>query len=211
MQTIRILIADDHPVVRSGLQTMLAQTEDFEVIGAVANGRQAIQHIEAHSPDVVLMDLRMPEMDGVEAVHHIREHHPETRVLVLTTYKNDRDVLAALDAGATGYLLKDTPKATLLNAIRAAARGESVLDPEVEPIAEGRSTPPADALTPREIEVLQLVAAGNTNAQVAQQLFISETTVKTHLKHIYRKLNADDRAAAVAIAVEKRLIRADPE
>ena len=211
MQTIRILIADDHPVVRSGLQTMLAQTDDFEMIGTAANGQQAIQHIETHAPDVVLMDLRMPEMDGVEAVHHIREHHPETRVLVLTTYKNDRDVLAALDAGATGYLLKDAPKATLIDAIRAAARGETVLDPEVEPIIEGRSTPPTDTLTPRETEVLQLVAAGNTNAQVAQQLFISETTVKTHLKHIYRKLNAADRAAAVAVAVEKRLIRANPE
>jgi DNA-binding NarL/FixJ family response regulator len=211
MQHIRILIADDHPVVRSGLQTMLAQTDDFEVIGTVANGQQAIRQIATHAPDVALMDLRMPEMDGVEAVHHVSKHHPETRVLVLTTYKNDRDVLAALDAGATGYLLKDAPKATLIDAIRAAARGESVIDPEVKPIIEGRNTPPADALTPREIEVLQLVAAGNTNAQVAQQLFISETTVKTHLKHIYRKLNADDRAAAVAIGVEKRLIRVNPE
>jgi DNA-binding NarL/FixJ family response regulator len=205
---ITILIADDHPVVRNGLQTMLEQTEDFEITGAVANGRQALAHIALHTPQVALMDLRMPEMDGVQAIHHVRREHPHTHVLILTTYDDETDIFAALDAGATGYLLKDAPKETLIQAIRAAAAGKSILDPNVAAKVMGRTSKPMDSLTAREIEVLQLVAAGNTNDQISERLFISTTTVKTHLKHIFRKLGVPDRAAAVAIAVEKRIISA---
>lgn len=207
---IRILIVDDHPVVRDGLRGMFAGEEDFEVVGDAANGREAVTRSQTFDPDVVLMDLRMPEVDGVAAIRALAERGSRAHVLVLTTYDTDRDVLAAIDAGATGYLLKDTPRDELFRAVRAAARGEAVLAPSVATQLVGRvRDPQPGGLTPREREILRLVADGASNQQAAQRLFISEATVKTHLLHTYEKLGVNDRAAAVAAAYDRGLLTPD--
>ncbi|HEX3961644.1 MAG TPA: response regulator transcription factor [Trebonia sp.] len=198
---IRLLIADDHPVVRDGLSGTFAADPDFEVVGEAADGSQALRLAEAVKPDVILMDLRMPGMDGVTAIAELARRGNPARVLVLTTYDTDSYVLPAIGAGATGYLLKDAPRDELLRAVRAAAAGQSVLAPSVASRLMNKvRAPEPEVLSQRELEVLELVAAGNTNRDAAARLFISEATVKTHLLHIYAKLGVADRAAAVAVA-----------
>ncbi|MDF3291772.1 response regulator [Streptomyces silvisoli] len=205
---VRLLIADDHPVVRDGLRGMFAGDPGFEVVAEAGDGAEAVALAERLGPDVVLMDLRMPRLDGVSAIRAMAERRLPARVLVLTTYDTDSDVLPAVKAGATGYLLKDTARDELVRAVRAAARGESVLSPAVASRVLGQvRTPEREPLSPREIEVLGLVAAGSTNRESAARLFISEATVKTHLLHIYAKLGVKDRAAAVAVAYAKGLLR----
>ncbi|MGE5135488.1 MAG: response regulator [Gemmatimonadota bacterium] len=210
---IRLLIVDDHPVVRDGLSGMFDGDPGFEVAGEAADGGQAVRLAETLRPDVILMDLRMPGMDGVSAIAELARRGVPARVLVLTTYDTDRDVLPAIEAGATGYLLKDAPRAELVRAVRAAAAGEAVLSPAVATRLLGQvrapAPGPADAepLSQRELEVLELVAAGTTNREIAARLFISEATVKTHLLHVYRKLAVSDRAAAVAAAFRQGLLK----
>jgi DNA-binding NarL/FixJ family response regulator len=207
---VKLLIADDHPVVRDGLSGMFAADPGFEVLGEAGDGAEAVRLARALRPDVILMDLRMPEMDGVTAIAELARHGVTARVLVLTTYDTDSHVLPAIEAGATGYLLKDAPRTELLRAVRAAARGEAVLAPSVASRLMGRVRAPAAGsdgpLSQRELEVLQLVAAGTTNREAAARLFISEATVKTHLLHIYAKLGVGDRAAAVAEAFNRGLL-----
>ncbi len=210
MDTIRILMIDDHPVVREGLAGMLAGQPDFEVVGMAADGETAVTLHHALSPDVTLMDLRMPGLDGVGAIEAIKAQQPAAHILVLTTYDSDADILRAIEAGATGYLLKDTPREELFRAIRAAAKGESVLAPTVAARLMTRMRAPAEEnLSAREIEVLQLVAKGTSNKEIGKALHISTATVKTHLIHIYNKLGVDDRTAAVTTALEKGIITLD--
>jgi DNA-binding NarL/FixJ family response regulator len=204
---IGVLIVDDHPVVRDGLSGMFASHPDFEVLGEAADGAEAVRRAQALKPDVVLMDLRMPGMDGVSAIRELARREVQARVLVLTTYDTDTDVLPAIEAGATGYLLKDAPRDELIRAVKAAARGESVLSPSVASVVMGQvRSPAAEPLSAREFEVLELVARGTTNREAAAKLFISEATVKTHLLHIYAKLGVNDRAAAVAEGFNRGLL-----
>ncbi len=214
-QPIRLLIADDHPVVRDGLSGMFTADPGFEVLGEAGDGAEAVRLARALQPDVILMDLRMPEMDGVSAIAELARLGVAARVLVLTTYDTDSHVLSAIEAGATGYLLKDAPRAELLRAVRAAARGEAVLSPSVATRLMGRvrapAAPDAGPLSQRELEVLELVAGGSTNREAAARLFISEATVKTHLLHIYAKLGVGDRAAAVAEAFNRGLMTPEPK
>jgi DNA-binding NarL/FixJ family response regulator len=205
---IRLLIVVDHPVVRTGLVGMLAGEDDFEVVGEARDGAEAVDRAALLEPDVVLMDLRMPNLDGVSATELIGARRPQTQVLVLTTYDTDSDILRALDAGAVGCLLKDAPREELFRAVRAVARGESVLAPTVlARLMTRMRAPAAEALSAREVEVLSLVARGAANKEVARTLFISETTVKTHLSHIFTKLGVDDRTAAVTVALDRGIIR----
>lgn len=207
MSSIRILVVDDHPVVRDGIRGVFAGDDDFEVVGEAGDGADAVRQTQQLDPDVVLMDLRMPTMGGVEAIQRLRELRHPARVLVLTTYDTDRDVLPALEAGATGYLLKDAPRDELIRGVRAAHAGQSVLSPAVAGALMGRlGDRSPGALSPRELEVLRLVADGATNRAVARNLFVSEATVKTHLLHLYDKLGVRDRAAAVAVAYERGLL-----
>jgi len=257
---IRLLIVDDHPVVRDGLSGMFSSAAEVEVVGEAGDGQEAIRLAAALRPDVILMDLRMPGMDGVAAITELASRGNPARVLVLTTYDTDGYVLSAIEAGATGYLLKDAPRDDLLRAVRAAARGEAVLAPSVaarlmskfrEPghadtgaspgglasgLADGADNgaaspgsavsqrgagaagpvpggagspsggPGGEALSQRELEILELVASGTTNREAAARLYISEATVKTHLLHIYAKLGVNDRAAAVAEGYNRGLL-----
>ncbi|WP_329252135.1 response regulator transcription factor [Actinoallomurus sp. NBC_01490] len=208
---IRLLIADDHPVVRDGLSSMFAREPGFEVVGEAGDGAEAVRLAEELRPDVILMDLRMPGMDGVTAIAELARRGTAARVLVLTTYDTDSHVLPAIEAGATGYLLKDAPRSELLRAVSAAAHGEAVLSPSVASRLMNRvRTPGSGPLSRREVEVLELVAAGCTNRQAAARLFITEATVKTHLLHIYDKLDVSDRAAAVAEAYNRGLLVPGP-
>jgi len=205
--SIRLLIADDHPVVRDGLSGMFAADPAFEVVGEAADGAEAVRLARSLEPDVILMDLRMPGMDGVTAITELARAGSTARVLVLTTYDSDSYVLPAIAAGATGYLLKDAPRAELLRAVRAAANHEAVLSPTVAARLMNRvRTPSPGLLSPRESEVLKWVAAGATNREVAARLLISEATVKTHLLNLYSKLGVGDRAAAVAEAFNLGLL-----
>ncbi|MQS12102.1 response regulator transcription factor [Streptomyces kaniharaensis] len=204
---IRLLLVDDHPVVRDGLRGMFAAAPGFEVVGEAGDGAEALPLIAALRPDVVLMDLRMPRMDGVTTIRTMAERGLPGRVLVLTTYDTDADVLPAVRAGATGYLLKDAAREELFHAVRAAARGASVIAPTVAAKLLGQVREPVrEALSRREVEVLELVASGATNREAAARLFISEATVKTHLIHIYTKLDVKDRASAVAAAYNLGLL-----
>jgi DNA-binding NarL/FixJ family response regulator len=209
-ELIRVLIVDDHPVVRDGLRGTFDPDPQFEVVGEAGDGAEAVRLARSLRPDVVLMDLRMPVMDGVAAITELARYGVTARVLVLTTYDTDSYVLPAIEAGATGYLLKDSLSADLLRAVRAAARGESVLAPTVAArlLSRVRSAG-EEPLSQRELEVLELVAAGTTNREAAARLFISEATVKTHLLHIYTKLGVSDRAAAVAEAFNRGLLTPD--
>ena len=210
MTTIRLIIVDDHPVVREGLRGMLASQPDFEVAGDAPDGVAGVALAEQVKPDVILMDLRMPGGDGVSAIEQLKERGNPARVLVLTTYDSDADIVRAVEAGATGYLLKDAPREELFKAIRAAAEGQAVLAPAVATRLMGRmSAPKDDTLSAREIEVLELVARGNSNKAVGRALHISEATVKTHLIHIYGKLGVNDRTAAVTVALERGILSLD--
>ncbi|WP_433527516.1 response regulator [Nocardia pseudovaccinii] len=198
---ISLLIVDDHPVVRDGLRGMFSADPRFEVVGEVGDGAAAIAAGEQLRPDVILMDLRMPRTDGVTAIKELAKRGVSARVLVITTYDTDDDVLAAIEAGATGYLLKEAPNEELFRAVEAAAQGQAVLSPTVATRLMGQVRQPAsEPLSQRELEVLELVAAGSTNREAAERLFISQATVKTHLLRVYAKVGANDRAAAVAAA-----------
>lgn len=207
MSAIRLLIVDDHPILRAGLLGLLASQPDFTVVGEAANGVEAIALAKHAAPDVVLIDLHMPVMDGVAAIREMRAEAPELHVLVFTTYDSDADILRAVEAGATGYLLKEAPREELFAAIRATARGRSVLSPTVASRLVRRTRDPAErALSARELEVLRHVARGTSNKLIALALAISEATVKTHLLHAFAKLGVDDRTAAVTTALERGIL-----
>ncbi|ARQ70555.1 response regulator [Streptomyces marincola] len=210
-RTITLLIVDDHPVVRDGLRGMFASDPGFDVLGEAAGGAEGVELAGRLDPDVVLMDLRMPAGSGVEAIAELTRRGARAKVLVLTTYDTDSDTLPAIEAGATGYLLKDAPRDELFMAVRAAAEGRTVLSPAVASRLVGAvrnpaAPPAAEALSAREREVLALVAKGTGNREIARELFISEATVKTHLTHLYRKLRVKDRAAAVAAAYDRGIL-----
>ena len=205
---IRLLIVDDHPVVRDGLKGMLSGQPGFEIAGEAADGLEGVAMAAQLKPDVVLMDLRMPNLDGAAATQRIRSTLPGVRVLVLTTYDSDAEILKAIEAGATGYILKDAPREELFRAIRATAQGQSYLSPAVATrLMSQLRAAPQDALSPREVDVLTWVAKGASNKEIAQHLYISEATVKSHLLHIFEKLGAGDRTQAVTLAVQKGLIQ----
>ncbi|MFE0689281.1 response regulator [Streptomyces xiamenensis] len=204
---ITLLIVDDHPVVRDGLRGMFATAPEFEVLGEAADGPTGVELARRLTPDVVLMDLRMPGGGGVAAIRELGRRGLSSKVLVLTTYDTDSDTLQAIEAGATGYLLKDTPREDLFAAVRAAAEGRTVLSPAVATRLVSRVREPVgEALSVRERQVLGLVAKGGSNREIAAELFISEATVKTHLAHLYTKLGVKDRAAAVATAYERGIL-----
>lgn len=213
---ITVVVADDQTVVREGLVVLLGLLDDVEVVGAAGDGDEVLELVAAHSPDVVLMDLRMPRCDGVTATGRIRAAHPSTRVVVLTTYADDADILGAMRAGALGYLTKDAGRVQIAQAVRAAAAGQSFLDPIVHQrlvaAATGRQPPepPAgsrapDGLTARETEVLRLIAAGLSNREIAKRLFVTEVTVKSHVNRLFAKTGVRDRAQAVRYAYEHGL------
>ena len=207
-ESIRVVVADDHPVVRDGLCAMLDTQADIEVVGEATNGAEALALVESLRPDLVLMDLQMPKVDGATATQRIRAENDDVQVLVLTTYDTDADISRAVEAGATGYLLKDARREELFRAVRLAAHGESVLSPGVAKRVLGRMRAPAEeALSSREIDVLGAVARGLSNRAIARSLHISEATVKTHLVHVFAKLGVDDRTAAVTVALERGIIR----
>ncbi|MFJ6755535.1 MULTISPECIES: response regulator [unclassified Streptomyces] len=208
--TIRLLLADDHPVVRAGLRAVLDTEADFAVVAEAATAERAVELAASEPVDVVLMDLQFgpgPGMHGSEATALITARAGSPRVLVLTTYDTDADILAAVEAGASGYLLKDAPPEELAAAVRTAAAGQSALAPAVALRLMDRMRTPAEALTKRELEVLQLVADGLSNQQISKRLFLSQATVKSHLVHVYAKLGVDSRTSAVAAAATRRLIR----
>ncbi|MFI6943275.1 response regulator [Streptomyces sp. NPDC050418] len=208
---ITLLIVDDHPVVRDGLRGMFRAAPGFEVLGEAATGEEGVELTARLDPDVVLMDLRMPGGGGVAAIAELARSGARAKVLVLTTYDTDSDTLPAIEAGATGYLLKDAPRDELFTAVRAAAEGRTVLSPAVASrlVSRVRTPAPEPGATPlstREREVLVLVARGTSNREIARELFISEATVKTHLTHLYAKLGVNDRAAAVAAAYDRGIL-----
>lgn len=208
--TVELLVVDDHPIVRGGLVALLSAVDDIEVVGEAADGAEAVEAALRLRPSAILMDLRMPHVDGVEAIQRIRAEWDTAPVIVLTTYDTDEAIVRAIEAGATGYLLKDAPPEELIDAIRRAADGETVLAPPVaKRLVDRVRDPEAGALSLREIEVLREVAAGNTNVDIAARLHISQATVKTHLVHIYDKLGVSDRAAAVARAYEIGVLGTD--
>lgn len=203
--TTTVLLVDDHPVVREGLRGMIDAEDDLEVIGEAASGAEAITMAESLRPDVVLMDLRMPGVDGVAATERILASSASTRVVVVTTYESDADILRAVEAGAAGYLLKDASRAQLAAAVRDAAAGKTVLAPSVASRLFGLMRAPA-SLSTREVEVLAWVAKGKTNADIGRELHISEATVKTHLLRAFNKLDVSDRTAAVTTAMSLGLL-----
>jgi len=208
--SIRALVVDDHPVVRAGLVALLDAAPDIQVVGTASSGEAAIDLAAQLHPHVVLMDLRMSGIDGDEATAQIVSERPETRVIILTTYENDDAILRAISAGASGYLLKAAPEEELLAGIRAVAAGEVALAPSVSRLLVQRAAAPAasaaPALSPRELEVLKLVAAGLSNRAIGERLFVGEATVKTHLLHAFAKLGVDDRTRAVTRAMELGLL-----
>jgi DNA-binding NarL/FixJ family response regulator len=204
---ITVLLVDDHPVVRAGLRGMLESEPDLSVVGEAGSGAEAVALARATRPDVILMDLRMPGTDGVWATERILAETKRSKVVVLTTYETDADILRAVEAGAAGYLLKDATRAELAGAIRAAARGETVLAPSVAGrLVRQVRRPAGPTLSAREIEVLSLVAKGMTNAEIGAALHISEATVKTHLLRAFGKLDVSDRTAAVTTAMARGLL-----
>ena len=207
-EPIRLLIVDDHMVVRAGLRDVLSSQPDFEVIAEATNGVEAVALADRLNPDVILTDLAMPQMDGTTAIGKIKAKHQDIQILVLTTYDSDSDVLPAIEAGAIGYLLKDSGREELYAAIRAAAEGKPLLTSSVASrLMERMRGPAIEALSPREIDVLKLVARGANNQEIANQLYITQATVKSHLIRIYGKLNVSDRTAAVTKALEQGILR----
>ena len=205
--TVRVVVADDHPVVRSGIVALLDLEPDLEVVGEAGDGEQAVALAEELRPDLVLMDLRMPGTDGTAATARIVAGLPGVHVLVLTTYETDTDILRAVEAGATGYLLKDTPRDQLVAGVRAAAHGESALSPSVaRRLVQQVRGDRGERLTPREQQVLGGVARGLSNAAIGRELFITEATVKTHLLRAFAKLGVDDRTRAVTVAMERGIL-----
>jgi len=204
---IRVLVADDHPIVRSGIVGLLGTAADVEVVGEASTGLEAVELALRLEPDLVLMDLRMPGLDGDAATARILAERPGIRVLVLTTYESDESILTAIEAGASGYLLKAAPQEELLAGVRSLARGEVALAPRIAALLVGRmQRPAAPTLSPRETEVLALVAQGLSNPEIASRLFLGEATVKTHLLHAFEKLGVSDRTRAVTRAMELGLL-----
>ncbi|MGV3511560.1 MAG: response regulator transcription factor [Novosphingobium sp.] len=201
---IRILIADDHPILREGVAAIIALQKDMDVAGEAATGIQAVKLFEALRPDVVLMDLRMPDLNGVEAIEKIRSRHPEARIIVLTTYSGDAKALEAMRAGAAGFLLKSSLRRELLDAIRAVHRGQRHLHPDVAQDIALHAI--EESLTTREIEVLQMIAGGHSNKQVAWKLGVAEETIKSNIKSIFGKLRVNDRTHAVTTAAKRGII-----
>jgi len=228
-ESIRVLVADDQAAVREGLATLLDLTAGIEVVGEARDGAHAVQLVAERRPEVVLMDLHMPGVDGIQATEQITREHPDVRVVILTTYADDASIQGALRAGALGYLTKDADRAQIARAVQAAANGQSVLDEAVQrkliaaignsagtgtrtaapnaasPNSAPTSAPPA-GLTAREIDVLRLIAAGRSNPEIAKELFVSEATVKTHINHVFAKTGARDRAQAVRFAYQHGLV-----
>jgi DNA-binding NarL/FixJ family response regulator len=213
VEAIKILIADDHPVVREGLNAMLSREADFKVVGEAKDGAEAINKVKELTPDVVLMDLRMPEMDGVEAMRQIRPTNPEVKFIILTTYSDDDYIFSGIEAGARAYLLKDAPREELFKAIRMVYRGESLIQPVVaskllDRFSElSRRTPSGEELSGRELQVLCLMAKGSANKEISAELKIAQSTVKTHITNIFQKLGVNDRTEAVTQAIKKGIIR----
>ncbi|GAT74418.1 response regulator [Microbacterium hydrocarbonoxydans] len=206
--TLRLVLVDDHPVVRAGLRALIESSEDLQVVGEAGDAASAVAVVAAESPDVVLMDLSLGDgVGGIEATRRLTALDDPPAVLVLTTYDTESDILRALDAGARGYLLKDVPPEDLFAGIRAVAKGEPALAPSVTSVLMRRAASPEPRMTEREVEVLELLADGLGNRELAKTLFVSEATVKSHLSHIYGKLGVDTRAGAVAAAIEQRIIR----
>jgi DNA-binding NarL/FixJ family response regulator len=219
VRAIRVVVADDQTAVREGLALLLDLLDGVEVVGAAADGEAAVRLVDEHGADVVLMDLRMPRLDGVAATRRIRTDHPATQVVVLTTYAEDADILTALGAGALGYLTKDAGRAQIAQAIRAAAAGQAVLDPAVQqrllaaasaapgsaPLSGPSTGTAPDGLTPREVDVLRLIADGLSNREIASRLYLSEATVKSHINRLFAKTGVRDRAQAVQYAYRHRL------
>jgi DNA-binding NarL/FixJ family response regulator len=208
--SIRVVIADDHSVVRKGIRDLLSDEDDIAVVGEARNGHEAVDLATALQPDVVVMDIAMPELSGVEATRQIRAQAPDVRVLVLTAYADDPYIYSLLDAGATGYILKTAESREIVRAVRATAAGQSALDPAVAPRLIARLTKPAasdDTLTERELDVLRLAARGQTNKQIGVELVISDRTVQNHLANIYAKLGVASRTEAVTAALQRSLIR----
>ncbi|MEF3402567.1 response regulator transcription factor [Agromyces sp. CCNWLW203] len=208
---IRIVVADDHPIVRAGIVGLLESEPGLEVVGEAADGAEAVAVATSARPDLVLMDLRMPQLDGAAATARILADVPGTRVLVLTTYETDDHILAAIEAGASGYLLKAAPQAEIVAGIRAVAAGETVLAPSiaaklVSRVRADASSLAQPSLSPRELQVLRLVAEGRSNPEIARALFIGDATVKTHLLHVFEKLGVNDRTRAVTRAMELGLL-----
>jgi DNA-binding NarL/FixJ family response regulator len=209
---VRVVVADDQTAVREGLVVMLDLLDDVEVVGEAADGDEAVRLVAEHGPDVVLMDLRMPRCDGVAATARIRAEHPSTQVVVLTTYSDEDDILAALRAGALGYLTKDAGRVQIAAAVRAAATGQSMLSGDIQrklvSASSGKTaTPPVDGLTTREIEVLRLIAEGLANREIAARLFVTEATVKSHINRLFAKTGVTHRAQAVQYAYEHGFIQ----
>ena len=213
MNPIRVMITDDHLIVREGLRLILETAEDIEIVGEASDGAECLRLVPECKPDVILMDLQMPRMDGITAIGRLRSEHPEIAIVILTTFNEDELMIRGLQAGARGYLLKDTNRENLLDTIHAAARGETLLKPEIlaRVLAAKSSSATASSsdstLTEREREVLQAAARGERNKEIAYKLGITERTVKAHLASIYQKFNVDSRAAAVAVAAQKGLLR----
>ena len=215
MNPIRVMITDDHLIVREGLRLILETADGIDIVGEASDGAECLQLVSELKPHVILMDLQMPRMDGITAIGHLRREHPEIAIVILTTFNEDELMIRGLQAGARGYLLKDTSRGNLLDTIQAAARGETLLKPEIlarvlsaRSMPRPTSTPPPDSiLTERELEVLLSAARGERNKEIAYKLGITERTVKAHLASIYQKFNVDSRAAAVAVAAQRRLLR----
>ncbi|CAN5212254.1 response regulator transcription factor [soil metagenome] len=204
---ITVLVADDHPIVRSGIVALLDAADDIEVIGEAVDGSQAVELALTLEPNLVLMDLRMPGLDGDVATERILAVNPAIRIIVLTTYETDDSILRAIEAGASGYLLKAAPQEEILAGIRSVARGEVALAPSIAALLVRRvKAPPVATLSERETQVLALVAKGQSNPAIARSLFVSEATVKTHLLHVFEKLGVNDRTRAVTLAMELGLL-----
>ena len=204
---ITVLVADDHPIVRSGIVALLRAADGIQVIGEATNGLEAVELALEKKPDLVLMDLRMPMLDGDAATERILKANPGIRIIVLTTYESDESILKAIEAGASGYLLKAAPQEEILAGIRSVARGDVALAPSIAALLVRRlNAPPVITLSDRETQVLALVAQGQSNPSIAKTLFVSEATVKTHLLHVFEKLGVNDRTRAVTLAMELKLL-----